>query len=383
MNSGLDDAVSLQGGSDYLRNINIGSSKPFELEIVCSPNIRWQIPSEIEDAGRKEIYYPIIKTATYNLAVNFKKKGKGIKDVHDSLTLLCDFYKYEPRKKKDEKGAPKKERVFSGLVILASARRTKRTQILVDCPEFPALKPESLCPGHFRKIIDELKDEEDLPLTAYMHFLGLREHFGGTAIFDIDPKLSKKGVQITGKIYLEEDGSNLAPVLRKILTNPGDKKKFFSLVGDLLPFISEFKTESNADKSLVYKLKERYNNNKYLYSSFLSDGTINIASIILALFFDKRVHIIVEEPERNIHPYLIEKVVDMMRDASQQKQIIVTTHNSVLLRHSKIEEVLLMSRDDAGFSRLTRPSEKEDLVKLLNEIGIDELLVQNLLETLS
>jgi predicted ATPase len=36
---------------------------------------------------------------------------------------------------------------------------------------------------------------------------------------------------------------------------------------------------------------------------------------------------IIEEPERNIHSYLNSKVVEMMKDVLQKKQIIVTTHN--------------------------------------------------------
>src|SRR3989442_14807217 len=33
---GLENAISLQGGTEYLRNINIGSSEDFSLEVVSS-----------------------------------------------------------------------------------------------------------------------------------------------------------------------------------------------------------------------------------------------------------------------------------------------------------------------------------------------------------
>ena len=89
---------------------------------------------------------------------------------------------------------------------------------------------------------------------------------------------------------------------------------------------------------------------------------------------------IIEEPERNIHPYLISKVVNMMKDASQRKQIIVTTHNPEFVRHAGLENILLVSRGEDGFSIITRPADKEEVKTFLkNDIGIDELYIQNLL----
>jgi hypothetical protein len=71
----------------------------------------------------------------------------------------------------------------------------------------------------------------------------------------------------------------------------------------------------------------------------------------------------------------------MMKDASQKKQIIVTTHNSEIVKHMDLENLLLMSRDEKGFSMISRPADKEEVKTFLkNEIGIEELYVQNLLE---
>jgi predicted ATPase len=90
--------------------------------------------------------------------------------------------------------------------------------------------------------------------------------------------------------------------------------------------------------------------------------------------------VIIEEPERNIHPYLISKVVNMMKDASKKKQIVITTHNPEILKHADLNDILLISRDKDGFSTISRPIEKEEIKKFLeNEIGIEELYVQNLL----
>jgi predicted ATPase len=70
----------------------------------------------------------------------------------------------------------------------------------------------------------------------------------------------------------------------------------------------------------------------------------------------------------------------MMKDASQGKQIIVTTHNPEVVRHADIGDVLLVSRNGEGFSTISRPSENKDVqVFLQNEMGLEELFVENLL----
>ncbi len=117
-----------------------------------------------------------------------------------------------------------------------------------------------------------------------------------------------------------------------------------------------------------------------LPAPFVSDGTINLVSLILPLYFEDTSVVVIEEPERNIHPFLISKLVSMLKDASKNKQIIVSTHNPELIKHVGIENLILVSRNKDGFSILSRPRDSEQVKTFLrNEIGIEELYVQNLL----
>ena len=153
------------------------------------------------------------------------------------------------------------------------------------------------------------------------------------------------------------------------------------MIKDILPFVEDLNVEKFADKSLLFKLKESYFKRNYIPAYLISDGTINITAIILALFFEKKPFVIIEEPERNIHPYLISKIVEMMKDASKLKQILVTTHNPEFVKYAGLENILLVSRDNDGFSTIIRPSDKDEIKTFLkNNIGIEELYIQNLLE---
>lgn len=199
-------------------------------------------------------------------------------------------------------------------------------------------------------------------------------------IYDFDPKLSKQAIPLEGKAQLEDNGSNLPIILRNILKNEEKRRMLLNLVSYLLPFVDDLKVEPFfTGQHLLLTLKEKYFE-EYLPANLLSDGTINVIALIVALYFEEKPLIIIEEPETHIHPSLMGRVIKMMKEASQQKQIIVTTHNPELVKYAGVENLLLISKDKEGFSRISKPAEKEHVkIFLENEIGIDKLYVKDLL----
>src|SRR5574337_1132876 len=127
----------------------------------------------------------------------------------------------------------------------------------------------------------------------------------------------------------------------------------------LLPFVDDLDVERFADKSLLFKLREVYSRDLYFPAFLMSDGTVNLAALIVALYFEEKPLIIIEEPERNIHPSLISRVVTLLREASEKKQIIVTTHNPEMIKYAGLENIFLVARDSEGFSTISKPGDKE------------------------
>ena len=204
--------------------------------------------------------------------------------------------------------------------------------------------------------------------------------FSRISCYNIEPRRAKEPTSTAGKAELEEDGNNLAIILNNIIEDEDKRRKLCNLVKDLLPFVKEVGTEKFAEKSLMITLQEDYYADKDLRADLLSDGTVNITALIVALYFEEKNVVIIEEPERNIHPHLISRLVEMMKEASKKKQIIVTTHSPEVVKYAGLDNLLLISRDNNGFSHISRPSERKEIqVFLENELGLDELYVQNLL----
>ena len=360
--SGLDNAISMQGGVEYLRNMNIGASNHLSIQVVSDQEFRL-----LERRTEKGLIGIKIYETIYEFALRFNKTDPGFKIVNDKIDLKCEFVRLERHKKKIEE----REKLGEGeLLIYRSNGKLVEIKQNISGEDFfpPFLREETV-------FLHTLLLE-----TEYILSRPPREIFRNVSIYDFDPKLPRRATPITGKAELEEDGSNLSIVLKNIIEKGEKRRKLFNLVKDLLPFINNLGVEKFADKSLLFKLQETYFKNQYLPAFLISDGTINITALIIALYFEKKPLAIIEEPERNIHPYLISKVIDMMKDASQKKQIIVTTHNPEIVKHAGLENILLVSRDENGFSRISRPADKEEVKAFLkNDIGIEELYVQNLL----
>lgn len=101
----------------------------------------------------------------------------------------------------------------------------------------------------------------------------------------------------------------------------------------------------------------------------------------MILYFERKSLVVIEEPQRNLHPSLISRVVELLKDASRLKQIIVSTHNPEVVRYADPEQLILISRDASGSSHASRPADKAQVQRFLREeIGMHELYVENLLE---
>lgn len=363
-NLGLDNAISLQG-SEYLTNIGIGLPQLLSLKVTAVPGRFGLRVAESVIASINEV--------DYEFALKFGPKITEFEIKKDKLNLRSNFFNLA----KTKNGKLKEDKnVGHGSLIIHNDKGT---------PKFRLNRPAHLKTRNVKDLFpqfmrEKLKPKTLLLQTPFFLFPPVENVFSDIAIYDFDPKMSKKAVPVAGKSELDEDGSNLSLVLKSIVENKDKKRKLSNLIKDLLPFVDDMATDKFADRSLLFKLQESYFPNIYFPASFISDGTVNISALLIALYFEEKSLSIIEEPERNIHPYLISKVMDMMKDASKNKQIFVTTHSPEVVKHADLESIFLISRNEEGFSTISRPSKKKEVkIFLKNQMGLDEIYVQNLL----
>lgn len=109
------------------------------------------------------------------------------------------------------------------------------------------------------------------------------------------------------------------------------------------------------------------------YSHQLSEGTLRFLWLTALLQSPEPATITtLDEPEVSLHPEMLALLADLLREASSRTQIMVATHADRLVRFLKPEEVLIMDRDDEGFTT-AQWGDTLDLEQWLTEYSLDEV----------
>ncbi len=156
------------------------------------------------------------------------------------------------------------------------------------------------------------------------------------AFYAIDPaRLRELQHPDMGK-KLRRDGSNAAAVLREILQRPNGeavKQRIFSLLESITPGLSSVEYKSLGPRETVVFRQDVGLAQPWRFQALnMSDGTRRALGILLALYQPTVCGLVaIEEPEATIHPAAAEVLLQALRDASQDRQILITTHSPDLL----------------------------------------------------
>ncbi len=364
----LNDALSLHGGPDSILNKKLGPSESLRMRVTFDQQGAWAGPwSYIRVCGRMYEFGLQLGDPQNRILVERDRlvERLRVESAAEDMEMTMDIHLLEGRPKVEF--APKDVVDRLKAHVLGEAGSFLTIYMYLDglWQAVKAEQPTSLLMNSW--------------LSSRMLMGPWESLFGRLCVYDIDPHAVKKAQEMPGRASLEEDGRNLALVLKSILTDPEKSRKFHNLLRYMLPFAMEVGTEQYLGTSLLLKLREEYYEESLL-ANLLSDGTVDVVALITALFFEDKDVVIIEEPERNIHPRLISGLVELMKDAARNKQVIVTTHSPELVKHAGLENLLLISRDKEGFSTISRPAEKETVkIFLEHDLGLDDLFVRDIL----
>ncbi|MDK2973826.1 MAG: hypothetical protein PWP08_197 [Methanofollis sp.] len=364
---GFANAVSLQGGGEYVRNLRAPPSETTEIVVSLDADDGPVRVRFFRDGGR--VIEAVVGTCTYSLSLLCA--GAGCMIVAEEITAGCTCHLVD--------GSGSASSPGEGEIHLS-----RTADGSVDCtvvPEDMAPEPDCTPLAASPLAADESMLENPVIYPAFSPLVyQVRNFFRDIGHYDLDPRLAKRAAEVSGRVELDRDGGNLAVVLRAILADPEQRRRAWGHVRELLPFIHEIGVEQITDRALIATLKEEYSG-AAVPSFLVSDGTINLTALIALLYFEDKPVVIIEEPERNIHPHLIAKLVSMMQDVAAHlgRQILVTTHHPEVVKYGGMGNILLLKRDPEGYSVVTRPAERRELDVFLETMGIDELYVQDLL----
>ena len=170
--------------------------------------------------------------------------------------------------------------------------------------------------------------------------------------------------------YLEEDGKNLGMVLNRLEGNPSAKRELLAALRKLYHGIDDYYVQVEAGSVQVF-LKE---GNVTIPATRLSDGTLRYLCLLAILCNPNLPSLVcLEEPELGLHPDILPGLADLLREASERCQLIVTTHSDTLVDAlTDTPESIVICEKDNGQTKLKR-LDKDELSQWLEKYRLGEL----------
>ena len=166
------------------------------------------------------------------------------------------------------------------------------------------------------------------------------------------------------------DSSNLALVLNQI-EHAGDTR-----VNDLLkrffPRFERLSTRVSGGTVQFYLHETDFG--KPIPAARLSDGTLRFVALLAALYSASPPPLLcIEEPELGLHPDSVALLADVLTEASQRMQLIVTTHSDTLVSALSNQPEAVITCERPGAATVLRRLAPEKLAAWLEDYCLGDL----------
>lgn len=230
-------------------------------------------------------------------------------------------------------------------------------------------------------------DKNQLYLVRLSGAEQLRPLYDGLShmqVFNLSPELMKMPQTPDVGDLLHRNGNNIASVLERL-----DSHAMARVVDYLQSMVQDVRSVKRVPlgpwESLEFRQVVEGQPNAWNFpAESMSDGTLRALGVLVALFAstpESASPIGIEEPETALHPAAAATLMGALRDASERRQVVVTSHSPDLLDGGDIRQgELLAVRSTEGKTRVA-PIDAARRLALSEELfGAGELLRQDQLQ---
>lgn len=181
---------------------------------------------------------------------------------------------------------------------------------------------------------------------------------------------------------LASDVGNLAAFLARMRAeHVVEYRNLLSIIRSIAPFFDDFILEpfKKGDNELVRLDWLQNGNSSPMQPWQLSDGTLRFIALATALRQPRLPStIVIDEPELGLHPAALSALTELIKEASEKTQIIISTQSPALLDDFKPEDVLVAaySQGETRYERL----DSEGIKLWLDDYRLGDLVRKNVID---
>lgn len=237
-----------------------------------------------------------------------------------------------------------------------------------------------------KTIWDSAVEESSLKDNPRWRAAYLRKYLGSFTVYHFHDTSANSPMRgdcpINDNGYLRDNGSNLAAYLYSLMQN--DEKTFRLIEGvirSIAPYFKGFKLRPDANNKDRIRLEwEERDTDMYLDGYSFSDGTLRFIALATLLLQSKMPEvIIIDEPELGLHPAAINKLAQLVKQASLKSQIILSTQSTNLVNCFEVDDIIVVDRADN--QSVFRHLERKELEKWMDdyELSLSDLWEKNMI----
>jgi len=195
------------------------------------------------------------------------------------------------------------------------------------------------------------------------------------AFFNLLPPLMGGSLPVQRELGLKQFGENLSLILHVLQAeHPQIFREIEEILKTAVPEIEELTTglTSHAPGQVYVRIREKHLGFN-IPSWGMSDGTLRLLGCLATLYNPEPPPLVCfEEPENYVHPRLLELIVDLLKNASEKTQVLVTTHSPYFVDRVDPEDLFIVEKEKGKTQ--ARPVEDPKGVKeALKTLGLGEM----------
>jgi predicted ATPase len=180
---------------------------------------------------------------------------------------------------------------------------------------------------------------------------------------------------VRDNLRLKPDASNLAPFVRLLRER---HKSYYDRIVETIrlvtPFFGDFVYREEPGERVDLEWFDVNDPDTPFGPRQLSDGTLRFICLAVLLLQPRALQsdtILLDEPELGLHPYALNVLAELLKQAAQGKQVIVSTQSVELINSLDVEDIVVVNRREGAstFDRLN----PETLSEWLSEYSLGEL----------
>lgn len=180
-------------------------------------------------------------------------------------------------------------------------------------------------------------------------------------------------------LIFKQDAANLAPYLKMLKDKHiAHYEQIIATIQMVAPFFGGFVLRD--DEFIQLEWFDKKDPDTPFKAHYLSDGTLRfiaLATLLLQPFELMQDTLIIDEPELGLHPFALCILSELIKRASVEKQVIISSQSVELINYFEPQDIIVVDREDnqSTFKRLNA----EDLRDWLEDYSLGEIWKSNLI----